>query len=195
MPASPKQTAEVLIAYDEPIQAEDGSMWRARVLGKPNDLGHWEGWIEFAPATAPVSASSASDSWTPTERETTQPNRTDLKYWATGLTVVYLQGALGRALNRGRPRPAPSAPTIVPSRGPAPHLAGAPAGVAQHAVLDPFAVYAQGEKVLRSELHALSPDHLRAIASAYALDVRDGDGDLADRIVADVKRQSEGRRE
>ena len=32
-------------------------------------------------------------------RETTQPNRQDTAYWATGLTPVYLEGALGRALN------------------------------------------------------------------------------------------------
>ena len=31
-------------------------------------------------------------------RETTQPNLTDLNYWATGLTPVYLEGALARAL-------------------------------------------------------------------------------------------------
>ena len=32
-------------------------------------------------------------------RETTQPNRQDTVYWATGLTPVYLEGALDRALN------------------------------------------------------------------------------------------------
>ena len=32
-------------------------------------------------------------------RETTQPNRQDTAYWATGLTPVYLEGALERALN------------------------------------------------------------------------------------------------
>ena len=31
-------------------------------------------------------------------RETTQPNLTDLEYWAQGLTPVYLEGALRRAL-------------------------------------------------------------------------------------------------
>ena len=31
-------------------------------------------------------------------RETTQPNLTDLRYWATGLTPVYLEGALERIL-------------------------------------------------------------------------------------------------
>ena len=32
-------------------------------------------------------------------RETTQPNRTDTLYWATGLTPIYLEGALQRALH------------------------------------------------------------------------------------------------
>jgi hypothetical protein len=36
-------------------------------------------------------------------------------------------------------------------------------------VLDPFAVYAQGEDVLRGELRALSADHLRSIVREYDL--------------------------
>ena len=35
-----------------------------------------------------------------TGRETTQPNRTDTEYWATGLSEVYLEGALQRAFDR-----------------------------------------------------------------------------------------------
>jgi hypothetical protein len=41
--------------------------------------------------------------------------------------------------------------------------------VSPHPILDPFPVYAQGETVLRSELNALSRDHLEAIATAYDL--------------------------
>jgi hypothetical protein len=41
--------------------------------------------------------------------------------------------------------------------------------VSPHPILDPFQVYAQGESVLRSELNALSRDHLEAIATAYDL--------------------------
>lgn len=33
-----------------------------------------------------------------TRRETTQPSRDALRYWATGLEPTYLQGALERAL-------------------------------------------------------------------------------------------------
>src|SRR2546425_4109185 len=35
-----------------------------------------------------------------TAPETTQPNRTCTVYWSTGLTPVYLEGALERALSR-----------------------------------------------------------------------------------------------
>jgi len=63
------------------------------VCGRDREDGTWEGWIEFHP----------SDSGHPTlstERETSQPNRTALEYWADGLEPVYLEGALARA--RGR---------------------------------------------------------------------------------------------
>jgi len=36
-------------------------------------------------------------------------------------------------------------------------------------VLNPFSVYAKGEGLLRSQLGALSPRHLRAIVRAYDL--------------------------
>jgi hypothetical protein len=55
-------------------------------------LGSWKGWIEFA--------SIDGDSHVRTPRETEQPNRGDLAYWATGLTQVYLEGALRRAIER-----------------------------------------------------------------------------------------------
>jgi hypothetical protein len=49
----------------------------------------WEGWIDFVAADGTRSIESG--------RETTQPNRADLAYWAQGLSFAYLQGALGRA--------------------------------------------------------------------------------------------------
>jgi hypothetical protein len=50
----------------------------------------WEGWVEFEPLDASGPTISSA-------RETTQPNRTDLEYWAQGLSRVYLQGSLARA--------------------------------------------------------------------------------------------------
>jgi hypothetical protein len=65
-------------------------------------------------------------------------------------------------------------------------------------VLDPFAVYAQGEDILRKELHALSADHLRGIIRAYDLDDAQGETpstqtepELISRIVSAVRRSHE----
>ena len=66
-----------------------GPRFFPQVAGRERKDGLWEGWIEFVAADGTRSIDSG--------RETTQPNRTDLKYWAEGLTRAYLQGALGRA--------------------------------------------------------------------------------------------------
>ena len=81
---------EILVKFDEPIIGLNGGQYFAQALGRERDDGLWEGWLEFIP----VDVSGAS---VPSGRETTQPNRTDVKYWAQGLTRVYLQGALTRA--------------------------------------------------------------------------------------------------
>lgn len=157
--------AEVLIAFEEPIAHADGTRYQARVCGRVGDDGLWEGWIEFHPVAggAPL----------PSPRETQQPNRTDLMYWATGLSVAYLEGALDRARRAAAPSvpapPAPSVPLTVPAT---PAHAPAPAATVAvpRPVLDPFVVYAQGEDVLRNELLALGTDHLNGIIAAYGLD-------------------------
>jgi len=69
---------------------DDGHLYRARALGRQRDDGTWIGWIEFIPIGGGVMRRSA--------RETTQPNRAALVYWALGLDEVYLDGALERAL-------------------------------------------------------------------------------------------------
>jgi hypothetical protein len=82
---------EILVKFDEPITGPRGDRYFAQALGRERDDGLWEGWLEFIPvdeAGAPI----------PSGRETTQPNLTDVKYWAQGLTRVYLQGALTRAV-------------------------------------------------------------------------------------------------
>lgn len=81
----------VLVEFDETISDAAGARYFAQAAGRQREDGLWEGWLEFMPAKEtgrPVSS----------ERETTQPNRADLEYWAQGLTRVYLQGALVRAL-------------------------------------------------------------------------------------------------
>jgi hypothetical protein len=85
-------TAEVLLEYDRLLFGDDGRTYRARAWGgEAHDGTHrWHGWIEFLPLEggSPVR----------TARETTQPDRTCTVYWSTGLTRVYLEGALERAL-------------------------------------------------------------------------------------------------
>ena len=81
---------EVLVEFDEPISDTDGGMYYAQAAGRQREDGLWEGWLEFI-GMSESARSICSD------RETTQPNRADLEYWAQGLSRVYLQGALARA--------------------------------------------------------------------------------------------------
>jgi len=138
--------AVVLAEFADSV-AYDGVAFHAQACGA--QMGHlWEGWVEFIPLDGgpPVRSS----------RETTQPNLTDAEYWATGLTHVYLEGALNRAMNR----------TVrVPMTQPEPMFDGPVAD----AVLNPFSVYEKGETLLRQELSALSPWHLANIIRAYEL--------------------------
>ena len=67
----------------------DGTEYKAQACGAELPGGLWEGWVEFVPLHRGQAVR--------TPRETTQPNRADLEYWAQGLAVVYLQGALARA--------------------------------------------------------------------------------------------------
>jgi hypothetical protein len=79
---------ELLAEYPASLTDDDGGAYVARAYGRLRDDGLWEGWIQFErPDGGAVR----------TERETTQPNRADLLYWANGLTPVYLEGAFQRA--------------------------------------------------------------------------------------------------
>ncbi len=92
--------AEVFVEFSEPIMVKDGRTFVARACGAEMDSNLWQGWLEFVPLDDGPAVR--------TGRETTQPNRTDTAYWATGLTPVYLEGALERALN-----PLPRVPFIT----------------------------------------------------------------------------------
>lgn len=145
--------------YTTPVQGPNGVMYVARACGRLGEDGLWQGWLEFLPVSGGEPVRS--------RRETTQPNVDDLRYWATGLSEVYLDGALSRTLAPPLER-APEVEMHPVFEGPAPDIIeGAP--VVPHAVLDPFAVYAQGEAVLRQELTALDRSHLANIIRAYAL--------------------------
>jgi hypothetical protein len=149
---------EVLAHFTDVLTA-GGVRYHARAVGARMADGMWQGWIEFLPLDGGVPIRSA--------RETTQPNRTDAAYWATGLTSVYLEGALQRALN----------PAVRPPRShdepifdhPAPDHHVAPTHT-QDAVLDPFTVYEKdGEALLRRRLAALAGWHLVRIIEAFNL--------------------------
>ena len=138
------------------LRFADETAYHVRACGAEMDDTMWQGWLEFEPADGGETVR--------TPRETTQPNRTDTVYWATGLTVVYIEGALKRALNpivRSEPGEVPLPAFAEPA--PASHPRAA------NAILDPFSVYRKGEALLRDQLGALSPWHLVNIIKAYDL--------------------------
>jgi hypothetical protein len=151
--------AEVLAQFPLTVMGRNGVRYSAQACGARRDDGLWEGWIEFAPLGDGTPIRSG--------RETTQPNRADAAYWANGLTPVYLEGALERALHPLLIEAPPPAQPIFNSPAPTPN-ASTPA-VAHSAVLNPFAAYGKGEALLRRELGALSEWHLVNIIRAYRL--------------------------
>lgn len=150
--------AKTLIRFDTLVTHRDGRQYRAHACGRERENGQWEAWLEFEDIqTGDVLRS---------QRETTQPNQKYAEYWATGLTPVYLEGALDRILHppaqrvteRVRPPhfdgPAPRPRPMISNREP---------------VLDPFSVYEKSPELLAQELTALRGWHLRQIIRDYAL--------------------------
>jgi hypothetical protein len=153
--------AEVLLEYGELVRGADGQQYVARACGTATESGMWHGWLEFVASGGGETLRSG--------RETTQPNRTDTLYWATGLSAVYLEGALARAMNPiAKPAPRLSASGLFePPTEPAPDFADEPAPT--EAVLNPFSVYRKGEALLRRQLAAFSVWHLVNIVRAHGL--------------------------
>src|SRR5687768_5601645 len=75
--------------FEVPLTLAAGT-YRARVYGQQMADGRWSGSLVFVPVGGgrPIA----------TERETTQSSLAALTHWATGLSEVYLQGALERGL-------------------------------------------------------------------------------------------------
>jgi hypothetical protein len=82
--------SEILVKFDEAITDSTGCKYFARAVGREREDNLWEGCLEFLPLDTNCETLSSG-------RETTQPNRKTLEYWAQGLTRVYLMGALERA--------------------------------------------------------------------------------------------------
>jgi hypothetical protein len=152
---------EVFAEYENVIDATDASEWAARACGRPVDE-KWEAWIEFIPLTA-------GESPVRTPRETTQKDREAIVEWATGITPTYLEGALERARERPAVVVVETAPPLFDT--PAPTIGTASvAGPRPEAILDPYAVFAQGgEGLLVDQLAALDTQHLRDIVGAYEI--------------------------
>lgn len=83
--------AEVIRQYSSRWLTESGAAYRVRACGEMTAGGTWEGWLEFHPAEERRGVVLR------TGRETTQPNRAALEYWASGLEPLYLEGAFARA--------------------------------------------------------------------------------------------------
>ena len=135
----------VILTYQATLAMPSGRTYRPRACGHRRADGLWEGWLEFLPDDATPAVRSG--------RETTQPNLVDLEYWATGVTPVYLQGALERAL--------------LPPVRPATAIGGGPPLSAP--VIDPFAVFSKGELHLRTQLRGRSLRYLQQIVRTYRL--------------------------
>lgn len=158
--------AQTLVRFDPPFSHRDGRQYRAQACGRELENGQWEAWLEFEEV--------ASGKKLRSQRETTQPNQTDAVYWATGLTPVYLEGALDRILQP----PAYKVAEPVQSPffdGPAPRRRAVVSN--REPLFDPFSVYEKSPDLLAQELTALHARHLRQIIRDFDL-VDEGDVQL-----------------
>jgi len=166
---------ELLLHFDEPVLDAEGRAFAAQVWAREDELGRWTAWLEFEARDGTIALR--------TDTETVQPNRRDLEYWVTSLSRVYLDEALARVReNITRPRSSGAASLAASVERP-------------REILDPFATYAQGEAALRSELRALSAEHLRNIAAAFAISSPETSAtlnaaELAEEIVAAARRRA-----
>ena len=82
--------AELLQEYATVLTGPDNERYMVRSYGEERPDGTWIGWLEFHPT-------DLSKPTLRTDQETSQPNRTAVEYWATGLETVYFEGAFERA--------------------------------------------------------------------------------------------------
>jgi hypothetical protein len=81
---------ELIHEHSTHVRTPEGERFIARTYGEPDDSGLWHGWLDFESLTRPGVRLQ-------TDRETTQPNRAALEYWAEGLEPLYFEGAFERA--------------------------------------------------------------------------------------------------
>jgi len=153
--------AEAFMVFDEPVRDHLGE-YHARVVGRLAEDNMWEGWIEFVP-------SEGSEDLLVTGVESRQAEREHLAYWATGLTPVFLEGALRRARSplTVRVRAVEVPVSTVPATRDVTVTRVMPPG--PEPVLDPFDIGRRNIDQLRQELAALNRPRLLNIIAAYDL--------------------------
>jgi hypothetical protein len=159
--------AEVFVSFDDPV-SDDLGTFRARAVGRLRSDRMWEGWVEFVPI-------DGRGDVLVTDAETSQPERELLAYWATGLTHVFLEGALRRARNPVKVRVRVAEQPA--SKAPRPAVVRVSAAQPSEAILDPFAIGSRSSEILRQELSALNRPRLLEIIRAYDLNATQQDLD------------------
>jgi hypothetical protein len=92
--------------FERPMTDAGGDTYLVFVQGRSRPHDKWEGWLVFERQR------DARRFSTPVE--TTQPDDQAVLYWASGLTAVYLEGALERALSVSiAPRSIAEAPPLA----------------------------------------------------------------------------------
>ena len=89
---------ELIHTHSARVVGPAGVLYEAQTYGEPQRGGTWNGWLEFRPVSPRANIDGVDV--LRTDRETTQPDRRALDYWAGGLEPVYLEGALARARDR-----------------------------------------------------------------------------------------------
>lgn len=81
--------AELIHRHSAHVRTPDGEVFSTSVVGEREPGGLWTAWLEFV--------DHQGLRMLRTDRETTQPSRHALDYWASGLEPVYVEGAFARA--------------------------------------------------------------------------------------------------
>jgi hypothetical protein len=89
--------SELIQRYVPRLHDNKGATYTVTAWGEETVQGTWEGWLEFHP-------NDKHRAVLRTARETTQPNRSAVEYWASGLEPLYFEGAFARAYPETRPQ-------------------------------------------------------------------------------------------
>lgn len=81
--------SELIQRYEPRLHDDNGVTYTVTAWAEETLQGTWEGWLEFYPT-------DNRNLILRTQRETTQPNRPAVEYWASGLEPIYFEGAFER---------------------------------------------------------------------------------------------------